>query len=114
MEISDYQFGAVTVNGRTYTSDVIITSDHVTDNWWREQGHNLSIRDLDKIIAAKPDVVVIGTGFYGRMQVPSETVRYLEEQGMEVHYSDSQNAVAEFNRLQQQCANIVAALHLTC
>ncbi|MGD8569458.1 MAG: Mth938-like domain-containing protein [Gammaproteobacteria bacterium] len=114
MDITDYHFGSITIGGKTYRSDVIITPDEVSDNWWREQGHNLSIQDLDKVIAARPAIAVIGTGYYGRMQVPAETIRYLEGQGINVYCEKSQKAVEEFNRLQHQCANIVAAFHLTC
>ena len=114
MNITEYHFGSITVGGETYTSDVIITPDGVSDNWWRENGHNLSIRDLDNIVAAHPEVVVIGTGYYGRMKVPADTARYLEEQGIDVHCADSKKAVEEFNRLQKDHARIVAALHLTC
>jgi hypothetical protein len=114
MDISDYHFGSITIDGKTYTSDVIITANEVSDNWWREQGHNLSIRDLDKVIAAKPDIAVIGTGYYGRMRVPEETIHYLETQGIDVYCAESQKAVGEFRRLQHKCANIVAAFHLTC
>jgi len=38
MHIDSYQFGQITVDGISYSSDVIILGDTVQSNWWREQG----------------------------------------------------------------------------
>ena len=114
MQISDYEFGRITVADKTYTSDVIVAPEQVIDSWWRKQGHILQIEDLDDIVNAKPDMLIIGTGYYGRMKVPDETKRYLEEHGIKVFQAKTRDAVSEFNQLQKEYARIVAALHLTC
>jgi hypothetical protein len=112
--ISDYAFGKITVDGRTYTTDLIIAPDKIIDSWWRKQGHSLAIDDLDDIVKAEPDLLIIGTGFFGRMKIPEKTRHYLEQQGIRVHQAKTGDAAAAFNRLQQEYARIVAALHLTC
>lgn len=114
MRISDYKFGRIAIENKTYTSDVIISPEQVIDRWRRKHGHNLDIKDLDDILQAKPDMLIIGTGYYGRMQVADETRQYLELQGIKVHQAKTGDAVTEFNDLQKECARIVAALHLTC
>jgi hypothetical protein len=114
MNISGYRFGRIDIGGRTYTSDVIITPDRVIDGWWRQQGHALAVADLDEIVAARPDVLMIGTGYFGRMSVLQETRRYLEAQGIHVREARTGKAVHDFNELQQERGRVVAALHLTC
>jgi hypothetical protein len=114
MQISDYEFGRIAVADKTYTSDVIVAPEQVIDSWWRKQGHILQIEDLDDIVNAKPDMLIIGTGYYGRMQVPDTTKQYLEEQGIKVLQAKTRDAVTEFNQLQKEYARIVAALHLSC
>jgi hypothetical protein len=114
MQISDYEFGRIAVADKTYTSDVIVAPEQVIDSWWRKEGHILQIEDLDDIVNAKPDMLIIGTGYYGRMQVPDETEQYLEERGIKVLQAKTRDAVTEFNQLQKEYARIVAALHLTC
>ena len=114
MQISDYEFGRITVADKTYTSDVIVAPEQVIDSWWRKQGHILQIEDLDDIVNAKPDMLIIGTGYYGRMQVPDATKHYLEERGIKVLQAKTRDAVTEFNQLQKEYARIVAALHLSC
>ncbi len=114
MKLDDYEFGRITVNGAAYTADLIITPDSIIDSWWRKQGHSLHIDDLDAIVRAKPDVLVVGTGYFGRMTIPNETRKYLDAQGIDLTALKTRDAVDEFNRLQKRYAHIVAALHLTC
>lgn len=114
MQITGYNFGRIEIDGQTYTADVIIAPDGVHSPWWRKEGHNLHLEDLSAILAEKPEILLVGTGYYGRMQVPAETRSYLEKQGMELHVSDTREAVRAFNALQRDVARVVAALHLTC
>jgi hypothetical protein len=114
VRITGYRFGEIEIEGRPYGADVIITPDRIVDTWWREQGHRLAVADLVEALAAKPEVLVVGTGYYGRMAVPEETRRYLEAQGVRLRAARTGDAVAEFNRLQEESTRVVAALHLTC
>ncbi|MCI0401074.1 MAG: MTH938/NDUFAF3 family protein [Gammaproteobacteria bacterium] len=114
MKITDYTFGKIDIDGTVYTTDVIIYPAKIDSSWWRKEGHRLQIKDLCDIVKAKPEVVVIGTGYFGRMDVPRETRTYLESLGITVHAVRTSDAVTLFNRLQQDAAAIVAALHLTC
>jgi hypothetical protein len=114
VKIGAYRFGEVEIEGRRYAADLIVTPEHVLDNWWRDQGHSLAVADLGEIIAARPEVLVVGTGYYGRMAIPAQTRRYLEEHGVRLHEARTMDAVKEFNRLQRESVRAVAALHLTC
>jgi hypothetical protein len=114
MNIDSYAFGKISVDGESYTSDVIIYPDHVTSPWWRKAGHNLETVDLAELLEEPPAVLVIGTGFYGRMQVPAETREALQTRGIEIRICTTTQAVTELNRLVRESADVVAALHLTC
>jgi hypothetical protein len=112
--INSYNFGSICIDDHDYSADVIIFPERVTSPWWRAQGHNLTTDDLAEVLKSPPDILVIGTGYYGRMKVPRDTLRALQENGIELRVSDTRKAVEEFNRLQQRSAAVVAALHLTC
>ena len=113
MKIEHYSFGKITVDGQTYTSDVIIYPDKVNPSWWRKEGHNLHVDDLKDVVEAGPEVLVVGTGYFGVMKVPRETISYLEAKGISVHAERSGKAVERFNKLQGD-KKVIAALHLTC
>jgi hypothetical protein len=113
MKSEHYSFGRITIDGKTYTSDVIIYPGRVDSSWWRKEGHYLQVVDLVDVINAKPEVLIIGTGYSGVMMVPKETVSHLESKGIEVHVARSEKAVEMFNKLQKEKL-VIAALHLTC
>lgn len=114
MHINEYSFGKIVIDGKPYTSDVIITPERVIDAWWRKEGHRLDKSDLGEIIDAHPDCILVGTGLYGRMKIPEETIEYLHTKNIQLEYAPTNDAVARLADLQKEYARIVAALHLTC
>ena len=111
--IEGYQFGWFSLFGKEYTSDVIIYGDEVTP-WWREESHSVSRKDIEPLVADKPATVVIGSGAYGMMDVPNDTRRFVESNGMTLIVKKTGEAVDEFNRLRAQGADVAIAMHLTC
>lgn len=113
MKIDSYSFGRIVINGETYTSDVIIYPGRVDGAWWRQEGHLLRVADLEEALQAGPDVLVIGTGSYGVMRVPGETVDLISAKGIVVKVERTGKAVEVYNDL-QGTGTVIAALHLTC
>ena len=113
MRIDSYRFGKIVIDGKAYSKDVLILPDKVISPWWRAVGHSLSPADLAEALGAEPEVIVIGTGAMGAMDVPEETVRYLKDMDIEVVIMKTGAAKDEFNRVSQD-RRAVAAFHLTC
>ncbi len=118
MRIDSYSFGKIVIEGKAYSKDVLILPYRVISPWWREEGHSLCREDLTEVISAAPEVIVIGTGDMGAMDVPENAVRYLEAKNIEVIIMKTGAAVEEFNRLSEINKTspwlAVAAFHLTC
>jgi hypothetical protein len=113
MNIEHYSFGTITIDGKTYNSDVIIYPDKVDPSWWRKEGHSLRIVDLQNVVSFNPEILIVGTGHSGAMVVPEETTAYLKGRNIEVHAVRTGKAVELFNKHQNE-KRVVAALHLTC
>ena len=113
MKIEHYSFGSITIQGKTYTFDVIVFPEGVDPSWVRKEGHFLHIDDLKSVVHAGPEAIVIGTGYYGRMQVPRDVLAKLGTHGMEVHIAKTPEAVVLFNELSSR-KKTVGCLHLTC
>jgi len=111
--VEGYSFGRIRIDGRDYTADVIILPDRVLANWWRERGHSLSMADLAEVVAAEPEVLVVGTGANGLMRVPRETLDALEALGIEVVVEPTASAWRTYNRLSRE-RKAAGAFHLTC
>ena len=113
LRIDAYQFGRIEIDKKVYRKDIIITPAGVVPDWWRAKGHSLSLADLTKVIDEQPDVIIIGTGYYGRMQIPDGTRQGLEALGIELLVHPTRDACRFYNTLAGQ-SKVVAALHLTC
>ncbi len=113
MKVDSYKFGEVLIEGKRYTSDVIIFPDHVQSGWRRSGHHQVAPEDIGEVIKEKPEVLVVGTGYDGLVKVLLETQRYLEEQGVKLIVQPTGEAWQTYNRL---CSSgkAVAAFHLTC
>jgi hypothetical protein len=114
MTIEKYEFGSITINAKEYIKDVIVFPDKVLCPWWREEGHSLSLNDLKEVIALSPNTLIIGTGAYGVMNVPEETIEKLKELGIETLIAPTEDAVELYNKYLQNKQNVIACLHLTC
>ena len=93
--IDSYEFGAAVIDGRRYSSDVIIYPDRVKDDWWRKEGHRLCIDDLGDVVENKPDVIVVGMGDPGLMRVLPETQDYIKSPKNQAHRAEHQGSMQD-------------------
>ena len=112
-EIISYTFGQIIIDDKKYNKDVIIFPDRVFSNWWRKSGHNIEPDDLTEVMDSKPDVLIIGTGSFGMVTVPEETIQYIKSQGIEMIIERTKKALEHYYNLAKD-RKTVAALHLTC
>jgi hypothetical protein len=101
------------IDGRTYTSDVVVFTDRVISNWRRKQGHQLSIEDIDDVLRENPEILVVGTGSSGFMRVLPQTESRLKGEKIELIAAPTDEACRIFNDL-MPARRVVACLHLTC
>lgn len=113
MHIESYSFGEIVINGRAYTSDLILYPERIYDSWWRLNGHLLQIEDLKDVLAENPDVLIIGTGAMGVMKVPVELQMHLQGLNIELYIEKTEEAIKIYNSLEKN-KKIIAAFHLTC
>jgi hypothetical protein len=111
--INSYKFGQIDVDGKEYTSDIIILPAGLMDNWWRGSGHELSTEDIQPVLDSHPEIIVVGTGASGMMRVLPEVKETLLEAGIELIVKRTEEACKVFNEVSPK-RKTVAALHLTC
>ena len=113
--IDSYSFGSMTIGGREFRKDLIILPDGtIIHPWWRESGHRLVFQDIEPVIEASPDELVVGTGDPGMMEPDPDLVAGLEAKGIRVQVLPTAGAVQEFNSLTGSDRRIAACFHLTC
>lgn len=113
-KVENYSFGSIRIDGRSYSSDVIIYPDKITD-WWRKQGHLLQTADIETVLTRNPDTLVVGTGYSGMMQVSPEVEKICVEREIGLIIRRTTEAWQIYNRLSlEEKQTVIAAFHLTC
>ena len=112
--IGTYSFGHIVINGTSYTKDIIIfPNDRIQSPWWRKQGHELAVIDLQDLIATSPEIIICGTGAMGLMQPSAELKEYLGNHNIDFIAQKSSKAVEIYNQLSGN-KTVGACFHLTC
>jgi hypothetical protein len=112
-KIESYEFGRIVIDGQPYQADLILLPERILDGWWRKEGHLLQSADLEAVLDAAPDLLIVGQGAYGRMKIAGEAKRAIEQAGIQMVASRTGEAVKRFNALSDD-RTVALALHLTC
>lgn len=113
MHIDNYDFGHIVIDGSSYRQDLLIWPGTIKANWWRKEGHLLQLDDIAEALAAGPEVLVVGMGNPGRMQVDQTLAVFLKDRGIELVAVPTKEACRLINALVDK-RRLAAALHLTC
>ena len=111
--IDSYSFGQIVIDGRKYSSDVIVFPDKVQSDWWRNKSHLLKLKDIAEIFNENTDVLLVGTGASGQMRVLPEVHQAAEARNIQFIMQPTSEACEIYNQL-SRVQRVVAALHLTC
>lgn len=113
MHIERYEFGLIVIEGQTFRNDVLIWPGRIKGDWWRQEAHLLQLDDVAEALAANPQVLVVGQGEPGKMQVDPALAAYLLDRGVELLAHPTREACRVINGL-SGTRRLAAALHLTC
>jgi hypothetical protein len=113
MHIDCYEFGSITIDGQTFRNDLLIWPGQIKQDWWRRESHLLQLDDVRDALAAAPQVLIVGKGDPGRMEVDPALASYLREKGVDLLALPTREACQSINSLAAK-RRLAAALHLTC
>lgn len=113
MKIESYSFGKIVIDGKEYTSDLIILPEKIKPNWWRKSGHKLCKEDIEEVLKEEIEVLIVGKGMSGIMEVLPEVVELLKSKNIELIAKDTKVACEIFNKISES-KKVAAVLHLTC
>lgn len=112
--ITEFSFGKIVVTGKTYTNDIKIVDGQVISVWWRRSGHRVEVEDLTDVLAADPEVVVIGKGSPGLMKSTASLKDHLAANHIKLIEKKTSKAIGIFNDLFQQGRKVAAGFHIGC
>ena len=115
--IEELSWGRLLVEGGGRLKDAKLYPGGCREWDWRETGtrHSPGIQraDVEELLERGSRVVILSTGVLGRLQVPADTIAYLEERQVTVHKLRSREAVRLYNRL-RSTERVGALIHSTC
>jgi len=118
MHIDRSEFGSVTIDGKTYDHDITIDlSGHVRKR--RKQlseelygtSHVVSEDEARDMFDKGSDLLIIGSGQQGNVQLSPEAAAYLAREKCKVLLQPTQEAIESYNRAQ---GHKIALMHVTC
>jgi len=105
-------FGSITISGKKHDHDVYVFWDGTVER--RVGDHTIPARQMEYIVEKKPEIIIIGTGQFGVVRVPSESEKLAREQNIEVVKARTPQAIGIFNEAMKQGKRVSAIIHVTC
>ena len=113
--IEECRFGSMTIEGRRFGTDLMIFPDgRIQDGWRRAAGHRLCLADIDELVAAQPQVLVVGSGIFGRMKPAPDLEQLLNQKGIRMLMARTKAAAQLFNDTRMARTMVGGCFHLTC
>ncbi|XP_061733760.1 mth938 domain-containing protein [Nerophis ophidion] len=118
-EISSLSWGHMTVKGCSSAYKDCKVWPGGSRSWdWRETGtqHHPGVQpaDVQEVLDRGVKLLVIGRGMDMALQVPASTLDFVAQQGVDVRVLQTEQAVAEYNKLAGQGAKVGGVFHSTC
>jgi len=113
MHVDRYEFGLIVIDGETLKTDLLIWPGRIKADWWRKEAHLLQLDDVAEALAADPQVLVVGMGERGLMQVDPALTAFLKDKGIDLQAHPTPEACRVINDLSGK-RRLAAGLHLTC
>jgi len=111
--IDSYEFGEIVIDKKNYNHDVIVYNSKV-ERWQRKESHFVYVDEVKKAISLKPEVIVIGNGYSGVMQIDNRVKKEIENKKIKLIIQTTREAVKTFNKLIKEKKRVVGLFHLTC
>ncbi len=107
--VTGYESGTVGINEIAYTRSLIVRPHALQSDWPVESVGDLAVQDLQPVLEAPPEILLIGTG--QAQQFPDRGVwRHLRAQGMGVEIMATAAACRTYNLIMAEGRDVAAAL----
>ena len=111
-------FGEVTVAGKTRSHDIVIRVNGKVRKRKKAvarelygSSHTIGPKELEKVCKGGPEIVFIGSGHSGNVELNEEGRRYLSQRSIDCQVAPTPEAVKAFNACDGRKA---ALIHVTC
>lgn len=112
VRIDGTSFGSITVDGKQYPHDVWILADGSIRR--RDRDHEFTLNELYFLLEGEPELVIVGTGQSGCVQVDKEAAELAVKQGVKIIDDITPDALKRYNEAVNAGRRVAGAFHVTC
>lgn len=112
--INSTQFGYVTIDEKTYSSDIFVYWNGKIEDAKTDVRHLLTLKQAKKILEKEPEIFLIGSGQDGYFGVSDEVMHACQNKKIQLIAMPTPEAVEKFNELIEKRKKVVAFIHVTC
>lgn len=116
--IDKFKFGSITIDGMTYTSDVIIRPDGEVKKRKKKlskaiygTSHTISLEEAKHVFKKSAKTLVIGGGQFGRVKLSAEAADYFTKKECDVTLLSTPKAIQVWNDIKEEA---IGLFHITC
>ena len=119
IKIDQVAWGKIKVAGEEY-HQILVVGDQVIEREeerlrrFFDTTHKIGDWEVELLFSGKPEVIVIGNGFDGILEVNENIKNKIEKLGIELRVLKTPQAVEEFNRLSEAGKKVNVLIHTTC
>lgn len=117
--ITHFEWARFTINGIVHGSgegagkDILLSEEGVSA-WYEREGHKLKSEMLTRALKRKPEVLLIGTGVNGALEIGNKARKAAQAAGVQLVAMRTPQACQEYNRLCHLGKKVVLLAHGTC
>ena len=111
-------FGEVTVGRKSYNRDIYIFADGTVKKRDKSlakelygSAHTVGPKELETVCRGAPEVLFVGSGKEGRVELTEDSQRYLSQRSIQCEILPTPKAIEAYNKSPQRKA---ALMHVTC
>ncbi len=107
--ITAYDTSSITVNGKRFTSSLIISARQIQENWPVSTMQQLQTHHIETFMQYNPELIILGTG--SKQRFPAvELYAALSQQNTGIEVMDTGAACRTYNILTGEGRNVVAGI----
>ena len=110
--VRSFAENTIVIGGQVYTESLIVTPEQVFPDWPPRQPNQITIDDLEMILAIEPELILVGTG--NALRFPDAGIlKGVIRAGIGIDFMDSRAVCRTYNILAAEGRHIAAGIIIT-
>jgi len=111
--IQEHKFGSFIIDGKSFLGDIKILDSKVR-YWTKREFHTVNVIDIKELIESKPEIIVVGTGNSGLLELSPEAKQLILSNRINLFIDKNMEAIKKYNQFLSENKKVSAIFHATC